>query len=199
MMAITIQYGYVGIFFICLISAASILFPIPDTAVVFVLGGSLLFEPVWVAVAAASGAAVGEFTGYLLGLGGRKAMTARFGKRIDFLERIVKKYGAFAIFLFAATPLPDDLLFIPLGIMRYSVTKTFIPAFVGKLSLYLTVIFGGQFFIETIGDFFGLTNDFVPAVVSMVLGVLIFILVLKVDWERHLGKYLVKEKQHEVE
>ncbi len=133
MMNIALQYGYVGVFFISLMGAVSVFFPVPDTAVVFVLGGSLVFEPAWLAAAAAIGACIGEFTGYMFGLGGRKAFKKRYGKRIDFLERLVKRYGSLTIFIFAATPLPDDLIFIPLGLMRYSIVKAFVPAFLGKL------------------------------------------------------------------
>ena len=37
-------------------------------------------------------------------------------KRMRPLERIVKKYGAVAAFVAAATPIPDDLIYIPLGL-----------------------------------------------------------------------------------
>jgi len=43
----------------------------------------------------------------------------------------------FGFFIFALTPLPDDLLFIPLGIMRYNLPKTLLAAFFGKLVMLL--------------------------------------------------------------
>ncbi len=190
MMALAIQYGYAGVFFVSLIGAVSIFFTVPDTAIVFALGGSLLFEPVWIAIAAAVGATLGEFTGYLLGFGSRKAMTRHFGKGIALFEKLLKRYGSLAIFAFAATPLPDDLIFIPLGTMRYSIVKAFVPAFMGKLLMYLTVVYGGRFFVDAIGDFFGISNDWISALASTILGIAVFVLMLKVDWEKHLGRFL---------
>jgi hypothetical protein len=36
------------------------------------------------------------------------------------------------VFLFALTPLPDDILFLPLGMMKYSFWKCIIPGWLGK-------------------------------------------------------------------
>ncbi|MEM3073800.1 MAG: hypothetical protein QXK20_03575, partial [Nitrososphaerales archaeon] len=47
-------------------------------------------------------------------------------------------YGVILIFLFAATPLtPDDLIWIPLGAMRYPKLKALLAAISGKIILNL--------------------------------------------------------------
>ena len=67
-----VQYGYVGIFLISLLGATSVFIPIPYTVVIFTLGGLQTFDPLWIAVAAGVGAAVGErgsgFDLFVLGL-----------------------------------------------------------------------------------------------------------------------------------
>jgi membrane protein YqaA with SNARE-associated domain len=73
------------------------------------IGGGWVFEPLLIALAAAIGEAIGEFSGYLLGFGSRKAITGRYKKNVDFLIKVFNKYGSIAIFAFALTPLPDDL------------------------------------------------------------------------------------------
>ncbi len=188
------SYGYFGVFLVSLIGGISIFLPVPDSLVVFTLAGlrvgdTWLYEASWIAVAAALGSVLGEFSGYVLGLGGRKAFTKRFGKNLEFLESIIKKFGSLAIFIFALTPLPDDLIFIPLGIMRYNVIKAFVPAFIGKLCMSFLVAYGGRFFIESIRDMFGAGNDWLTAIVSTVLGVAAFIVLIKVDWQKRFGKY----------
>ncbi len=105
-----------------------------------------------------------------------------------------ERFGVAAIFLFALTPLPDDLVFIPLGIMRYNPVKAFVSAIVGKFIMYLAIAVGGRFFVDAVEDTIGATNDWVGALVSMVLGIAAFVLMLKVDWSKYFEKYLNKNK-----
>lgn len=186
------QYGYFGIFLISLIGATSIFFPIPYTVVIFALGEK--FEPLWIAVAAGFGSAIGEFSGYLLGFGGRRVIGEKYKKKMDFLVKLFNKYGPVTIFIFALTPLPDDLLFIPLGVMHYSVIKAFIPALIGKFFMNLTVAYSGRFSIHIIKDLFGVESDWISAVIGMILAiallVIVFVIMFKVDWEKHFEKYI---------
>lgn len=203
MMNLAHQYGYFGIFLISIIGAVSIFFPIPYTVVIFTLGGlkvgeNWLFEPVWIAVAAGIGSAVGEFSGYLLGLGGRKAISGKYKKKMELLVKVFNKYGPFAIFLFALTPLPDDLLFIPLGVMRYSVIRALIPALIGKFCMNLIVAYSGRLSIQILKDIFGVESDWISALVGMILAIalliIVFLLMFKVDWEKRLQNYVAENE-----
>jgi membrane protein YqaA with SNARE-associated domain len=198
MQNIAIQYGYFGIFLISFFGAVSVFFPIPYTVVIFTIGGIKVFEPIWVAVAAGIGSAMGEFSGYLVGFGGRRAIGERYKRKMDFLMRIFKKFGSIVIFLFALTPLPDDLLFIPLGVMRYKIIKAFIPALIGKFCMNLIIAYSGRFSVQVIRDIFGVESDWISAAIGMALAlillVIVFIIMFKVDWEKHFEKYLVEEK-----
>ncbi len=196
-------YGYFGIFLISLIGALSIFFPIPYTVIIFTLGGLQVdgvwvFEPVWIAAAAGIGSAFGEFSGYFLGFSGRKVIGEKFKKKMDFLVRLFNKFGAAMIFLFALTPLPDDLLFIPLGVMRYGVIKALIPALLGKFCMNLIIAYSGRFSIQIIRDLFGVDSDWMSALVGMVLAIVLLVIVLtimfKMDWEKYLEKYVTEEK-----
>jgi membrane protein YqaA with SNARE-associated domain len=192
MMNLSGAYGYFGIFLISLIGAMSIFFPIPYTIVIFALGER--FEPLWIAVAAGIGSAIGEFSGYLLGVGGRKVISEKYKKKMDFLVRVFNKYGAITVFLFALTPLPDDLLFIPMGVMRYSIVKAFIPALIGKFCMNLIVAYSGRFSIQIIRDIFGVENDWVSATIGMVIAIIllivVFVIMFKVNWEKYFEKYV---------
>jgi membrane protein YqaA with SNARE-associated domain len=196
MMSLSGAYGYFGIFIISLIGAMSIFFPIPYTVVIFALGER--FEPLWIAVAAGIGSAVGEFSGYLLGVGGRKVISEKYKKKMDFLVRVFNKYGAITIFLFALTPLPDDLLFIPMGVMRYSVVKAFIPALIGKFCMNLIVAYSGRFSIQIIRDIFGVESDWISATIGMIIAIIllivVFVIMFKVNWEKYFEKYVAEEE-----
>jgi membrane protein YqaA with SNARE-associated domain len=191
--------GYFGIFLISLLGSLSIFFPIPYTVVIFTLGQTL--EPILIAVAAGVGSAVGEFSGYLLGWGGRKVISERYRRKMEFLVKVFDRFGPIAIFLFALTPLPDDLLFIPLGVMRYTIVKAFIPALIGKFLMSLIVAYSGRYTIQIVRDVFGVESDLVSAligtVIAVILLIIVFIIMFKVDWEKYFEKYVTKEAETE--
>jgi membrane protein YqaA with SNARE-associated domain len=199
----SIQYGYLGIFLVSLLGSASIFFPIPYTVVLFTVGSLEKFNPILIAFASGLGSAVGEFSGYLLGLGGRKVISEKGKRNVEFLLKIFGRYGALAIFTFALTPLPDDLLFIPLGVMRYGFIRAFIPAFLGKLCMSLIIVYSARFTIGIICQIFGIESDWALAIISMVIALilltLIFILMFKVDWEKTLEKRIKPKNRKRLE
>lgn len=194
LIGIALRYGYFGIFIVSLLSGISIFFPVPDTLVIFALAGLKAgntwdFDILVIAAVAAMGAAIGELSGYPIGFGGRETVIKKHRKKIEFLERVFRKFGSVAIFAFAFTPLPDDLIFIPLGMMRYSVVKALIPAFIGKFCMYLVVASAGRFLVPGFAEFFG-ADDWLDVLVIMLLGIIAAILMFKVDWEKYLDKYM---------
>ncbi len=201
MESLAVQYGYSGIFLISLIGASSIFFPVPYTVVIFTLGGLEIFDPAWIAIAAGIGSAVGEFSGYLLGFGGRRVISEEYKRKMEFLMKIFDRFGPIVIFLFALTPLPDDLLFIPLGVIRYSIIRALIPALIGKICMNFIVAYSGRLSIRIIRDIFGVDSGWVSALVGMVLAValliIVFVIMFKVDWEKHFEKYVTNEDSTE--
>ena len=189
-----VQYGYLGVFLISMIGAMSIFIPIPYTVVIFTLGGLQTFDPLWIAVAAGAGAAVGEFSGYLIGFGGRRVIGEKYKKKMDFLTKLFKKFGPIVIFVFALTPLPDDLLFIPLGIMRYGLLRAFIPALLGKFVSNLIIAYSGRLALTFIIDLFGVEGEGMAALIGIILAlvlmVIVFVIMFKVDWENRFAKYV---------
>lgn len=195
------QYGYVGIFVISLLGATSIFIPIPSTVVIFILGGAQVgnpptwaFNPFLIAAFAGVGAAIGEFSGYLIGIGGRKVIGEKYKSKMDILMRLFQKFGPVVIFAFALTPLPDDLLFIPLGVMRYKIVNALIPAVLGKFFSNLIIAYAGRLSLQVIGDIFGAggegTSFLIGTVLALILLVIVFVIMFKVDWEKRAEKYL---------
>jgi membrane protein YqaA with SNARE-associated domain len=195
-----VQYGYLGIFLVSLLGAMSIFVPIPYTVVIFILGGLQTFDPLLIAIAAGLGSAIGEFSGYLLGVGGRRVIGNRYKKKMDFLTKLFEKYGPIAIFVFALTPLPDDLLFIPLGVMRYSLLRAFVPAVLGKFFSNLIIAYSGRLSLEIVKSLFGVegegTNLLVGTIIGIILLVIIFIIMFKLDWEKRFAKYVDEPKDN---
>ncbi len=191
MQGLATQYGYFGIFLISLLGAMSIFFPIPYTVVIFTLGA--YFDPVAIAIVAGIGAAIGEFSGYMLGLYGRKLISKERREKMEFMLKVFNRFGPLAIFVFALTPLPDDLLFIPLGILRYDIVKALIPALIGKICMNFIVAYSGRYAVGVIKDIFGEEGDWIAALFGTLLAIVLFIIVMiimfKVDWEKLFEKY----------
>jgi len=182
--SLALQYGYFGIFLLSFLGAASIIFPIPYPLVIFYLGSLSNFNPFLIAISGGAGSALGEFFGYFLGYYGRAVLSKERQRKIDYVMKVFSRYGALAIFIFALTPLPDDLLFIPLGIMRYSFVKAFIPSLAGKILMCLILAYGGRLSMNIIENFMGEKGGYVSILASTVLLIVVLIVILKVDWEK---------------
>ncbi|MCD6504045.1 VTT domain-containing protein [Candidatus Bathyarchaeota archaeon] len=176
-----VHFGYIGVFFISLVGALSIIIPIPYTLVIYLLGGFL--NPILIAVAGGAGSALGELSGYVLGYYGRKLVSEERKRKMDYITKIFRRYGSIVIFIFALTPLPDDLLFIPLGILKYPLLKIFIPALAGKFMMNLILAYGGRLSIGLIREFMG-EEGLTGVVITGALLALVIIIILKTDWEK---------------
>ena len=182
--SLALQYGYLGIFILSFIGATSIIFPIPYTIVIFYIGSLGIFNPILIAIFGGAGSALGEFFGYFLGYYGRAILSEERQKRLDYAARFFSRYGSIAIFLFALTPLPDDLLFIPLGVMRYPFIKAFIPSLAGKILMCLILAYGGYISAEIIKNLIGGEGGYISVIISTILLIVIMILMIKIDWEK---------------
>ncbi len=186
------QFGYFGVFLISLIGALSIIVPIPYTLVIYLLGSFL--NPLLVAVSGGLGSALGEFSGYVLGYYGRAVLSEERRRKMDYMMKVFHHYGFAAIFLFALTPLPDDLLFIPLGIMRYRFVKAFIPAFLGKMLMCFILAYSGHLSIGVIKVVFG-ESGWLGVVVTSAFLIIVIVAILKIDWEKVFEKYVGTKRE----
>jgi len=134
------NFGYSGIFLLSLISNATILLPAPGLLVVFSMGAR--FPPVAVALAAGSGAAIGELSGYLAGYGGQTVISNN-----SMYQRMVawmKKNGSLTVLVLAFLPNPFfDLTGIAAGALKMPVRQFLLWCWFGKLGKMLIVALAG--------------------------------------------------------
>jgi len=187
--------SYLGVFLVSFIGAVSIFYPVPYALIIVWMGAraNSFFGVFFVAIAGGLGSAIGELFGYTLGYYGRAIISKERQRKMDYMLKVFNRYGPLAIFIFALTPLPDDLLFIPLGMLRYKLLKVFIPCLLGKLSMSFILAYGGQVFKSIIEILFG-GSGWLTAIVTSVLLILIMIAMLKIDWEKIFEKHVAKEK-----
>ncbi|MCC5994504.1 MAG: VTT domain-containing protein [Candidatus Aenigmarchaeota archaeon] len=125
------SFGYLGIFFISLISASTVFLPTPLYLVIF-LSSIYGMNPVLIAFFSGLGMTFGELTSYFIGLGGSKLLEKKHKKSIKKFENFFKKYGFLAISITAFLPFPFDIVGISAGIGKYEVKKFLIATFIGK-------------------------------------------------------------------
>jgi len=188
------QFGYFGVFLLSLIGASSIIIPIPYTIIIFFIAKQ--YDPILLAIAGGTGAALGEFTGYILGFYGQKIISEERRRKMEFMVKLFGRYGPLAIFIFALTPLPDDLLFIPLGIIRYKPIKAFIPAILGKMLMVYLLAYFGRIGADVILLIFGEGNMWIGMTITTVLLAIILVILFRIDWEKVFEKYAAKRGEN---
>jgi len=185
-----LSLSYYGIFLLSLVGAMSIFIPIPYTVVIFWLGADPRWDPFLLMLAGGFGAAIGELSGYILGYYGRKIVSQERLRKMGYLIKAFGRYLPVAVFFFAFTPLPDDLLFIPLGILKYKLYKVFIPSILGKLLMCYTLTYLGKIGANFILLVFGEESSWIGSVILFALFIIVLVIMFKVDWEKVLEKYV---------
>jgi len=181
--------GYPSAFLLGFIGAASIIIPVPTTVALLGMATSRFFDPALLGLAFGFGAAIGQLTSYAVGYAGRGVVWGKHERSLSAMLKIFERYGMITVFIFALTPLPDSLLFIPLGLVHYSLWKVFVAGVAGKISMSLIITyFGGA-----VGQAF--TENWIFAVVTTILLILVVIAMFKIDWEKLVKRYLPKESK----
>lgn len=186
--------GYQGALLVSFIGNATILFPFPYVGVPFILGGlrdstidTFIFDPWLVGLVSGVGAALGEMTGYLLGFAGgslireeQKTGFRNFALQYPRLTPVI-------LWFLAATPIPDDMLVVPLGAAKYPWWKVFFPQLIGKSMFLASIAWAGRAGLSWIGDLIGgldPTSPFTKSVevAGFILVVFAIYLFVGVDW-----------------
>jgi membrane protein YqaA with SNARE-associated domain len=140
-------YGYPGIFLVSLFSNATLILPVPG--VLFTSAMGAVFNPFWVAIAAGSGASLGELSGYLTGFSGQAVI-----ERTPAYERMegwMKKYGEWVIVVMAFVPNPlFDMAGIVAGALKMPMARFLMWCWIGKVLKMLMFAYGGSTFAHFI-------------------------------------------------
>lgn len=131
---------------------------------------------------------------FYVSYGGRKIINEKTRKRMRPFERLVKRYGAGAAFFAAATPIPDDLVYVPLGLAKYNPKRFFIATLTGKIVLSYVIVFISHYlglsliepFLENIDD---ATPIYIGIIIFGAMMTAVVVLLLRLDWQRILGKF----------
>jgi membrane protein YqaA with SNARE-associated domain len=146
-----IEQGYVGLFIICF-AINMIPFLSPSNMVLAGAAAILVPELGWIQIGliVAITATLAKFIHYIVVRGSRVVLSQ---DRLDMLEsekNRVEKWGALALFIAAASPVPDDPLIVYVGLTKYNSVKFIITYFIGKVIVTLA---GALIGVETANYF----------------------------------------------
>lgn len=134
-------FGYPGIFLFSMAANATLILPMPGVLVTSAMGA--VFNPFWVAVAAGSGATLGEISGYMAGFSGQGVIERR-----DWHDRVtgwMRKYGDVVIFLLALFPNPlFDIAGITAGMLKLPLYRFLFWSWLGKVLKMMAFAYGGS-------------------------------------------------------
>ncbi|HUG96441.1 MAG TPA: VTT domain-containing protein [Nitrososphaera sp.] len=188
------ELGYLGILLVSFVGSLIPFIPIPYFPLLITASFNSNFNPHLIALVSTAGVVAAKTIIFFASYYGRKVLSDKTKHRMLPLQRLVSRYGWPGAFIAAATPVPDDLVYIPLGLAKYSpwkfVTATFAGKFVMNEAIVWSSIFLGRPFVESV---LGETTDptwlIVGAVVSIaLLGVTVYYS-LKIDWARIIGRW----------
>ena len=180
-----VEYSYFGIFLLLIgINAAPILMP-PTWIVLssfFALDSSL--DPLLLALVGATGATVGRLI--LKNLSGffRRFVGKEQKSNLDaignFLNR--KKFGyVLTSFLFAATPLPSNMLFVAYGMMRAKSIGLYFGFWLGRVLSYYIMITISSVILTPFLELF--EDKIIGILVADVLGIGVVVVFTCINWQ----------------
>ena len=174
--------GLLVTFWVCLVGN---LLPVPTPYTFVVCFSSQPFLeinyliPLLVGFIASLGCLVGELGGYFIGRGASELISE---ERTEILKKYQQflidhpKVAPFLIYLFGLTPLNDDMITIPLGLIKYDVKKTIFWIWLGKLCLMLVFAYNLLNICSLIGG-----ESWIISIISLYIIVILVYLMLRVS------------------
>jgi hypothetical protein len=138
------EYSYLGIFFLLVvINAAPLLMPPTWIVLSSFYAIDPLFDPLILSLVGATGATIGRF--FLKSVSGifRKFVGKEQKSNLDAIGSFLnlKKFGyVITSFLFAATPLPSNMLFVTYGLLRAKSFGLYVGFWGGRVLSYYIMI-----------------------------------------------------------
>ena len=187
------EVGYIGLALVSFIGSLIPFVPVPSFILLATMSVGGQFDIHILALISAFTATIAKQIIFYASYGGRRMISEKTKKRMKPFQKLVKRYGGAAAFVAAATPIPDDMVYIPLGLAKYNPKRFFIATLSGKIVLcYIIVLishYTGLSILEPILE--DIDDPFAVYVGMIVFGVImtaIVILLLRLDWERILGR-----------
>jgi len=187
------EVGYIGLALVSFIGSLIPFVPVPSFILLATMSVGEQFDLHILALVSAFTATIAKQIIFYASYGGRRMISEKTKKRMRPFQKLVKRYGGAAAFVAAATPIPDDMVYIPLGLAKYNPKRFFIATLSGKIVLCYIIVLISHYtglsilepILEDIDDPFAI---YAGIIVFGAIMTAIVILLLRLDWARILGR-----------
>ena len=178
------DYSYFGIFFLLLgINAAPLLMPPSWIVLSSFLAIDESLDPIILALVGATGATIGRFILKRISHLFRRFVGKEQKSNLEFIGGFLnrRKYGyALTSFLFAATPLPSNMLFVTYGLMKAKSIGIYIGFWFGRvISYYIMLSISDVVLIPFLQLF---EDRYTGILIADAVGIGVVVLFASIDW-----------------
>lgn len=188
------DFGYLGILLISFVGSIIVFVPIPYFPVLITAAFNDNLDPTLISLSSAIGAVAAKLIIFYASYYGRNILSSKIKGKMMPLQRLLGRYGAIGAFIAAVSPIPDDIVYIPLGLAKYNPLKFAIATFLGKflfneIFVLGAIYFGKPFVNNLMSNSANIDYLLVVTIASIaVLGVIIYF-ALKIDWAKIIGQW----------
>jgi membrane protein DedA with SNARE-associated domain len=188
------EFGYLGIVIVSFVFSLIPFVPIPYFPILITAAFNRNFDPNLIAISSSLGVVAAKTIIFFISYYGRRVLSDKTKKRMLPLQRLVSKYGWPGAFVAAATPIPDDIVYIPLGLAKYSPWKFATATFAGKMVMseaivWSSILLGRPFVERFLSQTTDTTSLIIAAAISIaILGVIVYFSI-KMDWAKFIGRW----------
>lgn len=188
--------GYFGIFALSLGASLIVFVPLPYLSVILVAALSGQFDPVLLVISGATGSAIGKMIIFQTCYSGQRIVDEKTRKNLTTFRNIFSEYAWIAVMIAASTPIPDDIVYVPLGFARYNRPRFFVATLIGKTLLTFIIVYGASFLTNSVLGLllFGrngasATEVIATGVAFAAITLVMTFLISSFDWEKWLEKH----------
>ncbi len=178
------EYSYLGIFFLLIaVNAAPLLMPPTWIILASFIAIDPLLDPLILALIGATGATIGRF--FLKHVSGafRRFVGKEQKSNLDAIGKFLslRKFGyTLTSFLFAATPLPSNMLFVTYGLLNAKSFGLYIGFWIGRVISYYIMITISTIVLTPFIELF--EERYIGILIADVLGIGSVIFFTCIDW-----------------
>jgi len=134
------------------------------------------------------GSTAGKIIIYLVGRGIHHVVSEKNKKNIELFGRLIRRWGFLFILIATSTPVPDDVILIPMAFVGYSFAMYIVATLIGKTIASLFIVFFGRG-LTTLMEDTGVLPQYIQVPLLLGISVVLMILIVRIDWADVVREY----------
>ena len=189
-------FGYPGILLVSFIINTLFFLPIPYFPLPLLAAFNENLNPHLISLSGTAGAVAAKMIIFYLAYSGRNIITRISKGKTMSLQKFLGEYGWIGALIAPIIPFSENLIYITLGLTRYSPQKFAIAVFIGvilynEFIVWIGVLLGRPFVDGMISTITNTNNPaaIIIAVILSIVGILTTLyLLIKINWNNIIGK-----------